>query len=105
MMNAQTDKVGRTQDTAQKNPKENTLGEAIMTPAEFAQLGDGMVAYIKELRPGEVVKLFPEAEDVPQDIQLYSLHAADGTPLVLTDSRNAAIANALEIDLEPVPVQ
>ena len=32
------------------------------------------------------------------------LFGADGTPLALTDSRNAAIANAIENDLVPLSV-
>ena len=75
-----------------------------MSTIEFANLGGGEVAYVKTLKPGEVNTLFPEAVGVPEGIQLFSLHAADGTPLMLTDSLNAAIANALEIDLEPVSV-
>ncbi len=76
----------------------------LMSTIEFANLGGGHVAYIKVLKPGEARMLFPEAVGVPEDIQLFSLHAADGTPLMLTDSRYAAIANAREIDLEPVSV-
>ena len=33
---------------------------------------------------------------------LYALHAADGTPILLTDSREAAIANAWRQELETV---
>ena len=75
-----------------------------MSTVEFANLGGGQVAYVKPLKPGEVEILFPEAAGVPKDIPLFSLHAADGTPLMLTDSLHAAIANAREIDLEPVSV-
>ncbi len=35
---------------------------------------------------------------------LYALHAADGTPIMLTDSREAAIANAWSQELETVSV-
>ena len=37
-------------------------------------------------------------------IKLFSLHAADGTPIMLTDTREAAIANAWSQELEPVSV-
>ena len=36
--------------------------------------------------------------------QLFALHAADGTPIMLTDSREAAIANAWSQELETVSV-
>jgi len=44
---------------------------------------------------------------VPQlepDRLLFALHAADGTPIMLTDSREAAIANAWSQELETVSV-
>ncbi len=75
-----------------------------MSVLEFAHLGDGEVAYIRSLNAEEAARLFPTLEALPEGIVFYSLHAADGTPLALTDSRAAAIANALEHDLHPVSV-
>jgi hypothetical protein len=37
-------------------------------------------------------------------MKLYALHAADGTPIMLTDSREAAIANAWSNELQAVSV-
>ncbi len=96
-MNTQDDKSGATKNQTNKMTP-------LMSPVEFARLGGDVVAYVKALKPDEVAVLFPEASTVPAGMQLYSLHAADGTPLVLTDSRMAAIANAIEINLEPVSV-
>jgi hypothetical protein len=75
-----------------------------MTSFEFAQLGGGEVAYIKQLDLDVAQKLFPALRPTPKGIDLYAVLGADGTPLALTDSRNAAIANALENDLMPVSV-
>ncbi len=36
--------------------------------------------------------------------QLFALHAADGTPIMLTDTREAAVANAWSHELETVSV-
>ena len=36
----------------------------------------------------------------PKGINLFSLHAADGTPLALTDTRQAAVGHAIDDDLE-----
>ena len=38
--------------------------------------------------------LFPQAPELQPGMQLFALHAADGTPIMLTDSREAAVANA-----------
>ena len=37
-------------------------------------------------------------------LKLFALHAADGTPIMLTDSREAAIANAWSNELQAVSV-
>lgn len=81
-------------------------GEALgpMTRNEFKQLGDGEVAYIKQLDLDLAQKLFPALRGKVDGINLYALLGADGTPLALTDSRNAAIASAIENDLVPLSV-
>jgi hypothetical protein len=84
--------------------KEDRQTRAPLTRSEFAQLGDGEVAYIKQLDPDAAERLFPALHDAPKGIDLFALLGADGTPLALTDSRNAAIANAIENDLVPVSV-
>jgi hypothetical protein len=75
-----------------------------MSPEALAHLGDGRIAYVKTIRSEDVRALFPQAE-MPQMAPgqtLFALHAADGTPIMLTDSREAAIANAWSQELETV---
>lgn len=72
----------------------------VMTEHELATLGGGVVAYIKTLTSDEASRMFPSIEGLPQGIDLFSLHAADGTPLALTDTRQAAIGHAIDDDLE-----
>ena len=48
--------------------------------------------------------LFPQAPDLAPGMTLFALHAADGTPIMLTDSREAAIANAWSNELQAVSV-
>jgi hypothetical protein len=84
--------------------KEDRLSRTPMSRSEFAQLGDGEVAYIKQLDPDVAERLFPALHTAPKGIDLFAVLGADGTPLALTDSRNAAIANAIENDLVPVSV-
>jgi len=75
-----------------------------MSRKEFKQLGDGEVAYIKQLNIDLAQKLFPALRGKLEGIDLYAVLGADGTPLALTDSRTAAIANAIENDLMPLSV-
>jgi len=71
-----------------------------MSMNELAQLGGGKVAYIKVLTTDEAKQMFPAVEGLPVGINLYALHAADGTPLALTDSRQAAVGHAMGDELE-----
>ena len=77
-----------------------------LSPEALAHLGDGRIAYVKTIRSEDVRALFPQAQ-MPQMApgqMLFALHAADGTPIMLTDSREAAIANAWSQELETVSV-
>ncbi|MEM1372144.1 MAG: DUF1150 domain-containing protein [Pseudomonadota bacterium] len=71
-----------------------------MTSDEFEQLGGGEVAYIKTLTSDEASEMFPSIEGLPEGINLYAVHAADGTPLALTDSMQAALGHVLGDELE-----
>ena len=84
--------------------KEDRRPRSPMSRSEFALLGDGQVAYIKQLDADLAERLFPALHSAPSGIDLYAVLGADGTPLALTDSRHAAIANAIENDLMPVSV-
>ena len=86
------------------NKTETDDAQLTMSPTELALLGDGEVAYIKQLDTDAAERLFPALDDTPEGIDLFAVLGADGTPIALADSRNAAIANAIENDLVPVSV-
>jgi hypothetical protein len=75
-----------------------------ITAEALAHLGDGRIAYVKAIRSEDVASLFPQAPDIAPGLRLFALHAADGTPIMITDSREAAVANAWSHELEPVSV-
>ncbi len=70
----------------------------------LAVLGGGKIAYIKPIRSEDVSRLFPEAPQLAPGLRLFALHAADGTPIMVTDSRESAVANAWNQELETVSV-
>ena len=71
---------------------------------EFAHLGQGAIAYVKAIRSDEVPALFPQAPSIQPGLDLYMLLGADGVPILLTDSRETALANASENQLQTVSV-
>ena len=70
----------------------------------FAQLGGGQIAYLRPVNSEEVHMLFPQAPELAPGLKLWALLSATGQPIMLTDSKAAAIANAHENDLEAVSV-
>jgi hypothetical protein len=70
----------------------------------LAEMGDGEIAYVKMIRSEDVPVLFPQAPDIEPGLELFALHAADGTPIMLTDSLEAAVAGAQSNELETVSV-
>ena len=73
---------------------EPNITPAVITQEALAHLGDGRLAYVKTIRSEDVANLFPQAPKIAPGMKLFSLHAADGTPIMLTDTREAALANA-----------
>ncbi|WP_407527706.1 DUF1150 family protein [Methylobacterium oryzisoli] len=68
----------------------------------LAALGEGHVAYVKPMRSEDVKRLFPQAPDLTPGLHLFALLSASGAPILLTDSLDAAIANAWAHDLQAV---
>ena len=79
---------------------DRSLGHALITELELARLGDGQVAYIRSMTSAEARRMFPSIKGLPRGIDLFALHAADGTPIALTDSHQAAVGHALDGELE-----
>src|SRR5258707_6634015 len=75
-----------------------------MSAEALAHLGDGEIAYIKTIRSEDVPAMFPQAPEIAPGLKLFALHAADGTPIMITDSREAAVANACSNELETLSV-
>jgi hypothetical protein len=75
-----------------------------LSAAELAQLGGGALAYIREIEGKEAIRLIGVPAAVPADAKLFCLYAADGTPVSISGSREAAIGSAFEHELLPMSV-
>lgn len=71
----------------------------VLTEEQLASLGEGLVAYVKPIRSEDVGALFPDVPGLQPGMQLFALLGANGKPLILTDSRDAALANAMQNEL------
>ena len=70
-----------------------------LAPDAFAHLGEGHVAYVREVRSEDLGRLVPDAPPVPPGVRLWALIGAAGTPILISDDRATAEAGAEENDL------
>ena len=77
----------------------------VITQDALAHLGDG-TSGLRQDDPfrGRGQACFRRRRKSRPACKLFALHAADGTPIMLTDTREAALANAWSQELEAVSV-
>jgi len=76
----------------------------VVTKTDLAHLGEGVVAYLREIGTDELKGKFPGLPDMQAGTKLWALFAANGQPILLSDARDRALAGAFENDLVPVAI-
>jgi len=71
---------------------------------DFASPAWRRLAYVRVARAEDVGFFCPDAPLLAPGTEVFVLYGGDGTPLLVTDSREAAIANAESEALETVSV-
>ena len=101
-MNKTTKRPNAKRSSPKKTIRIRPLGQgtALVSEIELARLGDGQVAYIRPMTSAQARRMFPTIKGLPRGMDLFALHAADGTPIALTDSRQAAVGHAIDGELE-----
>ena len=74
----------------------------IIDSQAFAALGEGQIAYVRAIASEDVRRMFPQAPELAPGMELFALLSASGSPILLTDSRDTALANAWAHDLQTV---
>jgi hypothetical protein len=82
-----------------RNDQIQTISEA-----DLAHLGEGHVAYLREMDSEELNGKFPGLPQIAPHTRLWALFAANGQPILLADARERAIAGAFENELVPVSI-
>ena len=75
-----------------------------LTTAELAALGEGHLAYLREIDSDELKGKFPGLPEIASGLKLWALFAANGRPILLTDARDSALAGAIQNDLSAVSI-
>jgi hypothetical protein len=104
LLNVRSTVMERNSKSGPRRRSSKKMTAPIMSEFELARLGDGVIAYIRTMSSEEAQERFPSIDNLPRGLTLYALHAADGTPLMLTDSRQAALGHAMSDELEVASV-
>ncbi|PZO80979.1 MAG: DUF1150 domain-containing protein [Mesorhizobium amorphae] len=83
---------------------EAELNDSVLTEAELAHLGEGVVAYLREMQSDDLKSKFPGLPEIAPGTRLWALFAANGQPILLSDEKDRAIAGAFQNDLTPVAI-
>jgi hypothetical protein len=82
--------------------REPVIKTATLSPEAFAVLGGSRFGYIKAVPSEEVAFRYPGAPQLAAGGEVFALHAADGTPVMLADTRESAMMGAQTHQLEIV---
>jgi hypothetical protein len=72
-----------------------------ISPEQLANVGNGFLAYVKPIAPADAAKLVGEPIALPEGEELFALYGANGQPISIAHSREAAMGSALEHELIP----
>ena len=72
---------------------------ADLTPQDLALLGEGALGYIREIEINEARRLLGGEASVSPESRLFCLYNADGTPVSISASKEAAMGSAYEHEL------
>lgn len=75
-----------------------------LSPDQLSRLGGGVLGYVREITGKDAVALLGADMKIPAKATLFCLYNADGTPVSISGSKEAAIGSALEHDLTPASV-
>ncbi len=59
-----------------------------VTQDQLAHIGEGIVAYVREMPSEELKGKFPGLPEIAAGTRLWALFAANGQPILLSDARD-----------------
>ena len=75
-----------------------------LTDIEFRHLGEGKVGFVRRVTAGDLKARFPGLPAMADEIRLWGLFGADGSPMVLSDDRANVVEAAESHELTTVSV-
>jgi hypothetical protein len=75
-----------------------------LTTEQLARLGGGVLGYVREIQAKDAKAMLGEATIIPAQAKLFCLYNADGTPVSISGTREAALGSAFEHELTAASV-
>jgi hypothetical protein len=75
-----------------------------LTAAQLAKLGGGVLGYVREIDVTAAKALLGQEAVIPPQARLFALYNADGSPVSISGTREAALGSAFEHELTPASV-
>jgi hypothetical protein len=70
-----------------------------VTSEQLAKLGGGVLGYVREIDVSAAKQLLGQAAVIPPQARLFALYNADGSPVSISGTREAALGSAFEHEL------
>lgn len=80
----------------------SNVHKTTVTQQQLADLGEGAIAYVREMDVEELRGKFPGMPAMEPGTRLWALFGASGQPILLADGPEAALAGAFQNDLKAV---
>jgi hypothetical protein len=75
-----------------------------LTTEQLARLGGGVLGYVREIQAKDARAMLGQSTIIPAQAKLFCLYNADGTPVSISGTREAALGSAFEHELTPASV-
>jgi hypothetical protein len=77
---------------------------AILSAEALAAMGGGAIGYVREIRAAEAAKMLGHRIALKPQATLFCLYNADGSPISISQTREAALGSASEHELVAIGV-
>ena len=68
----------------------------VLTPEQFAHLGEGSVGYIRKIRSDDLLARYPGIAEIAPGLELWALFAANGMPILVAYAYKPSLQRILE---------
>jgi hypothetical protein len=75
-----------------------------VSPEQLQAIGNGFLAYVKPIEPEAASALIGQTVTAPPGTKFFALYNANGAPISVSQTYEAAIGNAMEHELVPASV-